>query len=189
MSKVREILTINVGECGINMGHTVMEQICLQHRIGKDGQRQYRKIGPGKVLYSESMGEGIPSISFSTCFQEISKDKFVTRSINIDTEPNVIDNIKCSDYAALYDSNSFISGNEDAGHNFARGHFKLGPKMIDKINDKLRKLAEDCNKLQGFIINHSVAGGTGSGLGSLILERISSDYRKKTKVCRNFLKQ
>merc|ERR1712084_121381 len=36
--------------------------------------------------------------------------------------------------------------------------------------------------VQGFIINHAVGGGTGSGLGALILERIAVDYRKKSKI-------
>eukprot|EP00494_Astrolonche_serrata_P011347 UN11430 len=31
-------------------------------------------------------------------------------------------------------------------------------------------------------MNHSVGGGTGSGLGILILERLAVDYRKKTKL-------
>merc|ERR1712012_1239564 len=36
--------------------------------------------------------------------------------------------------------------------------------------------------VQGFIIHHAVGGGTGSGLGALILERIAVDYRKKSKI-------
>merc|ERR1711972_1163511 len=36
--------------------------------------------------------------------------------------------------------------------------------------------------VQGFIVNHAVGGGTGSGLGALILERIAVDYRKKSKI-------
>merc|ERR1711937_111822 len=36
--------------------------------------------------------------------------------------------------------------------------------------------------LQGFILFHAVGGGTGSGLGSLLLERPSIDYGKKTKL-------
>ena len=31
------------------------------------------------------------------------------------------------------------------------------------------KQIENCEQFQGFIINHSVAGGTGSGLTSLII--------------------
>merc|ERR1711981_408140 len=36
--------------------------------------------------------------------------------------------------------------------------------------------------VQGFIVNHSVGGGTGSGMGMLILERLAVDYRKKSKI-------
>ena len=34
--------------------------------------------------------------------------------------------------------------------------------------------------MQGFVVNHSVCGGTGSGLGALILQSMSVDYRKKS---------
>jgi len=44
------------------------------------------------------------------------------------------------------------------------------------------KLADNSTNVQGFIMNHSVGGGTGSGMGALILERLAVDYRKKTKI-------
>lgn len=40
---------------------------------------------------------------------------------------------------------------------------------MDLALDKVRKLADRCTGLQGFIITQSVGGGTGAGLGSLIL--------------------
>jgi len=43
-------------------------------------------------------------------------------------------------------------------------------------------LVDNCDNVQGFVINHSVGGGTGSGLGALMLERIAVDYRKKSKL-------
>jgi len=49
------------------------------------------------------------------------------------------------------------------------------------VLDKIRKLADQCQGLQGFILFHSVGGGTGSGLGALLLERLSVDYGKKSK--------
>merc|ERR1711933_457844 len=55
-------------------------------------------------------------------------------------------------------------------------------EMMDQINDRVKKLVEDCDNVQGFIITHSVGGGTGSGLGMLILERLAVDYRKKSKI-------
>lgn len=54
--------------------------------------------------------------------------------------------------------------------------------MIDLALDKIRKMADNCTGLQGFMITQSVGGGTGSGLGSLLLERLSVDYGKKTKM-------
>merc|ERR1711997_1248804 len=54
--------------------------------------------------------------------------------------------------------------------------------ILDQVNDRLRKLVDNSSNVQGFIINHAVGGGTGSGLGALILERIAVDYRKKSKI-------
>merc|ERR1711966_459624 len=39
-----------------------------------------------------------------------------------------------------------------------------------------------CTGLQGFMVFNAVGGGTGSGLGSLLLERLSVDYGKKSKL-------
>merc|ERR1712060_934220 len=96
--------------------------------------------------------------------------------------PNVIDDVKNSQYSKIFHPEFLLSGKEDAANNFARGHYTVGKEMIDKVNDRLRKLVDNCDNVQGFVINHSVGGGTGSGLGALILERIAVDYRKKSKI-------
>lgn len=48
--------------------------------------------------------------------------------------------------------------------------------------DKLRRLADNCSGLQGFFVFHSFGGGTGSGFGALLLEKLSTDYGKKSKL-------
>ena len=48
--------------------------------------------------------------------------------------------------------------------------------------DKVRRLADNCSGLQGFFVFHSFGGGTGSGFGALVLERLSTDYGKKSKL-------
>jgi tubulin alpha len=48
--------------------------------------------------------------------------------------------------------------------------------------EKVRRLADNSAGLQGFFVFHSFGGGTGSGLGALILERLSTDYGKKSKL-------
>lgn len=42
--------------------------------------------------------------------------------------------------------------------------------------------ADNCHSLQGFLVFHSFGGGTGSGFGALMLERLATDYGKKTKL-------
>ena len=64
----------------------------------------------------------------------------------------------------------------------ARGHYTVGKELIDPVMDKLRRLADNCSGLQGFFVFHSFGGGTGSGFGALLLERLSTDYGKKSKL-------
>ena len=40
------------------------------------------------------------------------------------------------------------------------------------LQDVLRKQSEPCDALQGFQIIHSLGGGTGAGLGSLLLSKL-----------------
>ena len=83
----------------------------------------------------------------------------------------------------MYHPEFLLAGKEDAANSYSRGHYTVGKEMMDKVNDRLRKLVDNCDNVQGFIMNHSVGGGTGSGLGALILYDLSNYYRKKSKVC------
>lgn len=58
----------------------------------------------------------------------------------------------------------------------------VGKDIIDLCLDRVRKLADNCTGLQGFLVFNAVGGGTGSGLGSLLLERLSVEYGKKSKL-------
>ena len=49
-------------------------------------------------------------------------------------------------------------------------------------NPFLISQADSCSGLQGFLIFHSFGGGTGSGFSSLLMERLSVDYGKKSKL-------
>ena len=71
---------------------------------------------------------------------------------------------------------------EDAANNYARGHYTVGKEIVDNCLDRIRKLADQCTGLQGFLVFHSFGGGTGSGFTSLLLERLSVDYGKKSKL-------
>lgn len=80
----------------------------------------------------------------------------------------------------LFSPSSLVSGKEDASSNFARGYYSIGRELIDLVMDRIRQSVNGCNSLQGFIVFRASGGGTGSGLGSLILEAINRDYPKTT---------
>jgi len=75
-----------------------------------------------------------------------------------------------------------VNAKEDAANNFARGHYTVGKELMDTVNDRIRKLVDNSENVQGFIVQHAVGGGTGSGMGMLILERLAVDFRKKSKI-------
>merc|ERR1712029_1192241 len=101
--------------------------------------------------------------SFQTFFSETESGKHVPRAVFVDLEPT-------------------INGKEDAANNYARDHYTIGKEIVDLVLDRIRKLADGCTGLQGFLIFHSFGGGTGSGFSSLLMERLSVDYGKKSKL-------
>merc|ERR1719495_3110953 len=119
---------------------------------------------------------------FQTFFEETSAGQYVPRQIAVDLEPTVVDDIRTGAWSRMFHPEFLLNGKEDAANNFARGHYTVGKEILDTVNDRLRKLVDNSKNVQGFIVNHAVGGGTGSGLGALILERIAVDYRKKSKI-------
>lgn len=93
-----------------------------------------------------------------------------------------VDEVRTGTYRQLFHPEQLISGKEDAANNYARGHYTIGKEIVDLCLDRIRKLADNCTGLQGFLCFNAVGGGTGSGLGSLLLERLSVDYGKKSKL-------
>lgn len=54
--------------------------------------------------------------------------------------------------------------------------------MIDLALDRIRKVADDCASLQGFILFRAFGGGTGSGFTTLLLQKLCEDYGKRSKL-------
>ncbi|KFW80138.1 Tubulin alpha-5 chain, partial [Manacus vitellinus] len=166
----RECISVHVGQAGVQMGNTCWELYCLEHGIQPAGQMPSDKtIGGGDD-------------SFTTFFCETGAGKHVPRAIFVDLEPTVIDEVRGGVSRQLFHPEQLITGKEDAANNYARGHYTIGKEIIDQVLDRIRKLADQCTGLQGFLVFHSFGGGTGSGFTSLLMERLSVDYGKKSKL-------
>lgn len=67
-------------------------------------------------------------------------------------------------------------GQSGAGNNWAKGHYTEGAELVDSVLDVVRKEAEGCDSMQGFQLTHSLGGGTGSGMGTLLISKIREEY-------------
>jgi tubulin alpha len=172
---MREIISLHVGQAGIQVGNACWELYAIEHGILPNGNL----ADPSSQQHSKR-AYGDPA--FSTFFMETGAGKHVPRCIFLDLEPTVIDEVRSGSYKDLFHPEQLISGKEDAANNYARGHYTIGKEIVDLCLDRIRRLADNCSGLQGFLFFNSVGGGTGSGLGSLLLERLSVDYGKKSKL-------
>lgn len=165
---MREVISIHLGQGGVQVGNACWELYCLEHGIQPDG-----RMDPERSHKDDSI---------STFFSETGSGKFVPRCVFFDLEPTVVDEVRTGNYRQLFHPDQLISGKEDAANNYARGHYTVGKEKVDVCLDRIRKLADQCSGLQGFLVFHSVGGGTGSGFGSLLLDQLSVEYGKKSKL-------
>ncbi|KAK4313288.1 hypothetical protein Pmani_015345 [Petrolisthes manimaculis] len=152
------------------MGNACWELYCLEHGIQPDGR-----------MASERTGDATND-SFNTFFSETGSGKHVPRNVFVDLEPSVVDEVRSGPYRQLFHPEQLITGKEDAANNYARGHYTIGKEIVDVVLDRIRKLADQCSGLQGFLMFRSFGGGTGSGFASLLMERLSVEYGKKSKL-------
>ncbi|KAK3268630.1 alpha tubulin [Cymbomonas tetramitiformis] len=169
----REIVSIHLGQAGVQIGNACWELFCLEHGIEPDGSIRAQ---------SETSTDSGPN-SVNAFFDETASDKYVPRCIFLDLEPSVIDEIRAGDYGSMYHPEQLVSGKEDAANNFARGHYTIGKSVIDTVLQRISRVVDGCDSLQGFTFFQALGGGTGSGLGALLLERLAADYPKKSKLC------
>ncbi|XP_037070779.1 tubulin alpha-1C chain-like [Pollicipes pollicipes] len=168
---MREVISIHIGQAGVQMGNACWELYCLEHGITPDGQ-----------MPSDATPDTADE-SFNTFFAETGAGKHVPRAVFVDLEPTVVDEVRTGTYRQLFRPSQLQSGKEDAANNYARGHYTIGREMIDATIDSIRKMANESSGLQGFLVFHSFGGGTGSGFTSLLMERLSIDYGKLSKLC------
>lgn len=65
-----------------------------------------------------------------------------------------------------------------AGNNWAHGYCKA-EACAEEVMEMIEREADGSDSLEGFVVCHSIAGGTGSGMGSYLLERLNDRYPKK----------
>ena len=105
------------------------------------------------------------------------------RAILVDSEPKVIKQILAS---KLEKFEHTIFSENGRGNNWALGfskdykenHKKDEVTLHERAIDALRKEAEKADFYLGTVLTHSLAGGTGSGLGSRLIQEFRDEFPK-----------
>jgi len=175
---MREIVHVQAGQCGNQIGAKFWQVISAEHGIDKTGCWQASLSESGEPLSPEKSKElkDMQLDKIGVYFNESSTGKWVPRAVLVDLEPGVMDHIKSGEYGKLFRPDNFVYGQSGAGNNWAKGHYTEGAELIEEILDVVRKEAEGCDLLQGFQVCHSLGGGTGSGLGTLLMSKIREEF-------------
>ncbi|KAK7799730.1 hypothetical protein U0070_010737 [Myodes glareolus] len=109
-------------------------------------------------------------------YNEATGGKYVPRAVLVDLEPGTMDSVRSGPFGQIFRPDNFVFGQSGAGNNWAKGHYTEGAELVDSVLDVVRKEAESCDCLQGFQLTHSLGGGTGSGMGTLLISKIREEY-------------
>ncbi|XP_017331080.1 tubulin beta-4B chain [Ictalurus punctatus] len=159
---MREIIHIQVGQCGNKTGEKFWEVISDEHGVNPTG-----------TYYGDS---DLQRERINVYYNEATGGKYVPRAVLVDLEPGTMDSIRSGAFGQVFRPDSFVFGQSGAGNNWAKGYYTEGVELAYPVLDAVCKEAESCDCIQGFQLTHSLGGGTGSGMGSLLISKIREEY-------------
>ncbi|XP_017810008.3 tubulin beta-8 chain-like [Papio anubis] len=162
---MREIVFMQAGQCGNRIGVKFWETISDEHAIDSTGTYQG---------YNQGQLERI-----NVYYNEACDGRYVHRTVLVDLEPGTMDSVRSGPFGQIFRPDNFIFGQCGAGNNWAKGHYTEGAELMESVMEVFRKEAESCDWLQGFQLTHSLGGGTGSGMGTLLLSKIREEYPER----------
>ena len=160
------IITLQLGQCGNQVGgqifSTIVEDIFAKS-TGLNSKENHAFIEASK----------------ETFFTEDKDGNLSARAVLVDMESKAITNTlqhaKKSGKWRYNPKNSYHQ-KRGSGNNWAHGFCVHGPKSHEDIMNIIRKEAEKCDRLGGFMNLMSLAGGTGSGVGAYVTNSLRDEY-------------
>jgi hypothetical protein len=161
---MKEIITIQLGQAGNQIGWRFWDAIDAEHRANGDAEAD-------GTFFSRARGSGTRR----------------ARALLVDMEENVVSQVLRSPSAHLFGHSLSVTDVSGCGNNWAAGYAEYGPRHGPDVLDATRQLLEDCDSPQSFSLLHSVGGGTGSGLGSWVLEALADAYPELYRITTSVL--
>lgn len=165
---VREIVSVQVGQCGNQIGRRFWIEL-LREAVARNGA----DVAAASFFLSSrcrhSAGLRLHAGNTMSCLR--------ARALLIDTEQRVLlETSRDPIVGELFGETQMIADVSGAGNNWAQGYAVYGPKHQARVEEAARAALEACDSPQAFLCMHSVGGGTGSGLGSFVLELLRDNF-------------
>lgn len=164
----KEVITLHLGQAGCQVGQKVWELFCCEHGITKDG-----RMADGGELEDNT---------YESFFNATSEGQHVPRAVFADTDPRSREAILHTDgmYKGLFHPDNVMGWKQDCKNNFFEGiNMASTMHIADDIMDRVRLQVDGCSNLQGFFVFHAWGGGTGTGIGTKVLEQLRDQFGKK----------
>ena len=146
-------------------------------QIGQCGNQIGLNIFTNLIEEMKNSSEYLSQLICDSYFTISNSYQFQANSLLIDMESKVID--KClkisKENGFNYLTENVIYKQSGSGNNWANGFFYHGPSVEKAFVETLSKFSEKFDFLDSCILINSLAGGTGSGLGSY-LAVLMKDY-------------
>ena len=158
---MRELIAIGIGSFGVNITDSMVQGMAEEHHFTGDA-----------AFKTESVNGSYPHIFFD----EYQSGKVTGRALLMDSDSMSINNVRAASGSNLYGLDNYFCGDTSMGSLYVKGRFGVGSELVNASLDKVRKLVERCDALQGFIVSYGLGGGTGSGMGACLLEKLKEEY-------------
>ena len=165
---MREIIQIQIGQCGNQVGYKFWEKISKEHYLQSDG-----------TLSDLHRISNYSTQKLEVFFREGKQGKYKARNVLTDIDSESLDYVQSLGYAQLFDVDNYIFGEQSNGSNWAKVYHDHGAQVMKYLLETIRREVERSDSPQGLQLVHSVGGGVGGGLGSLLIEHLKDDYPKQ----------
>lgn len=166
------MLTVQFGQCGNQVGQTLFSSIA--------SDLYSSSTGVSSKLNSDYVQHG-----FDKWFKGVSKSgKHLARAVLVDTEQKVINKLCNRNEAATtwgYSSQNIVcQAGGGSANNWGYGYSVKGHQLGSAALEAVRQEIEKMDSVEGILAILSSAGGTGSGVGSYVMEKIRDELPTKT---------
>uniref|UniRef100_A0A6P6Y8T1 Tubulin gamma chain-like n=1 Tax=Dermatophagoides pteronyssinus TaxID=6956 RepID=A0A6P6Y8T1_DERPT len=167
----REVITLSVGQCGNQLAHDFWLRLAEMLGINMAG------CAPELTTEGSQFGR---NVRYDVCFNEVEEGRFVARSVLLDLEPRIVNSILHGPQGALHSTkNAWVGSDGGGAGNLWTNGYAQGRLYADVIQEKVRAELEKADCAEAVNLLHSINGGTGSGLGSALLEFLRDAFPKK----------